>query len=130
MLPLSLVQGNMPNTVNTPETSLCTTITATTCTIPINPAIKPYMSLYQSCRLRESELRALEVYYAAPRVAEGHIRFKVSPFVNQMPPSGGQVARRERVFRGFVHCFDKDARRESLLAATGLLRSSSEPGTS
>jgi hypothetical protein len=27
------------------------------------------MSLYQSCRLRESELRALEVYYAAPRVA-------------------------------------------------------------
>jgi hypothetical protein len=69
MLPLSLVQGNMPNTVNTPETSLCTTITATTCTIPINPAIKPYMSLYQSCRLRESELRALEVYYAAPRVA-------------------------------------------------------------
>jgi len=65
--PLSLVQGNIPP--NRPETSLCTTITATTCTIPINPAIKPYMSLYQSCRLRESELRALEVYYAAPRVA-------------------------------------------------------------
>lgn len=70
ILPLSIVQGNiLPNTVNTPETSLCTVITATTCTIPINPAIKPYMSLYQSCRLRESELRALEIYYAAPRVA-------------------------------------------------------------
>jgi hypothetical protein len=41
-------QGILPlSIVSTSEKSLCTVVTATTCTIPVNAAIKPYLDLFQ-----------------------------------------------------------------------------------
>jgi hypothetical protein len=102
ILPLSLVQGNiLPNTLNTPETSLCTTITATTCTIPINSAVKPYMRLYQAPTPgSQADLGdGTGIFFAAPvgTTQENYFMTRVDHTISE----------KTRIF--FRYSFDKDS---------------------
>src|SRR5437879_461467 len=45
---LAARQGIVPLSIVKSEMSLCTVVTATTCTIPVSPAIKPYLDLFQA----------------------------------------------------------------------------------
>ena len=102
ILPLSLVQGNfLPNSPSTPETSLCTVVTATTCTIPINPSVKPYMRLYQAPTPgSQADLGdGTGIFFAAP-VGVGQENY----FMTRVDH---QISEKTRIF--FRYSYDKDS---------------------
>jgi carboxypeptidase family protein/TonB-dependent receptor-like protein len=101
IVPLSILQGNiLPNTVNTPETSLCKSTTATTCTIPVSPAIRPYLNLFQapSAGPKADLGDGTGIFFAAPLQVTNENYF--------MTRVDHQISEKNRIF--FRYSFDKD----------------------